>query len=189
MPQTPTLFPATVHTNISRFRAFIDRDEGADLDRQVVEAAQLAGAHELILRFSQGYGTQLTMREGGGLSSGQRQVVALARALFGQPNILFLDEPNAHLDTNGEARLLQTLTELRERGATVIVSTHRTGLLQAVDKIMLLRDGAIQVFDDRSNVIRSGGAETQQEAKARLTSQESTGAPNGEQPKNEEAGA
>lgn len=153
MPQTPTLFPATVHANISRFRAFLE-EGGEALDREVVAAAKMAGAHELILHFQQGYDTQLTMREGGGLSAGQRQVVALARALFGSPRILFLDEPNAHLDMAGEARLMATLGELRERGATVIVSTHRTGLLQAVDKVMLLRDGEIQVYDDRAKVIR-----------------------------------
>ena len=153
MPQTPTLFPTTVHANISRFRGFIE-DGGEELDREVIAAARMAGAHELILQFQQGYDTQLVMREGGGLSAGQRQVVALARALFGSPQILFLDEPNAHLDMAGEARLMATLGELRARGATVVVSTHRTGLLQAVDKVMLLRDGAIQVYDDRAKVIR-----------------------------------
>lgn len=153
MPQTPTLFPATVHANISRFRGLLE-EGGEALDREVVSAAKLAGAHELILRFQQGYETQLSVREGGGLSAGQRQVVALARALFGSPTILFLDEPNAHLDMAGEARLMSTLNELRARGATVLVSTHRTGLLQAVDKVMLLRDGQIQVYDDRAKVIR-----------------------------------
>ncbi|HEX8484878.1 type I secretion system permease/ATPase [Sphingomonas sp.] len=158
MPQTPTLFPATVHGNISRFRAF-NGEIGEALDREVVSAAQMAGAHDLILRFSNGYDTQLSVREGGGLSAGQRQVVALARALFGRPTLLFLDEPNAHLDMSGEARLMQTLGELRARGATVIVSTHRTGLLQAVDKVMLMRDGTIQVFDDRAKVIRPTSVE------------------------------
>jgi ATP-binding cassette subfamily C protein len=158
MPQTPTLFPISVHGNISRFRAF-QGESGEALDREVVSAAQMAGAHDLILRFANGYDTQLVVREGGGLSAGQRQVVALARALFGRPTLLFLDEPNAHLDMSGEARLMQTLAELRERGATVIVSTHRTGLLQAVDKVMLLRDGAIQVFDDRSKVVRPASVE------------------------------
>jgi ATP-binding cassette subfamily C protein len=158
MPQTPTLFPTSVHANISRFQAF-NGAGGEELDRLVVNAAQLAGAHELILRFSNGYETQLVAREGGGLSAGQRQVVALARSLFGAPTLLFLDEPNAHLDINGESRLMQTLGELRARGATVIVSTHRTGLLQAVDKVMLLRDGTIQIFDDRAKVIRPAGVE------------------------------
>ncbi len=153
MPQTPTLFPASVHSNISRFRQF-EGMGGEELDTAVITAAKLAGAHDLILRFEHGYETQLAVREGGGLSAGQRQVVALARSLFGAPSILFLDEPNAHLDINAETRLMDTLQHLRERGATVIVSTHRTGLLQAVDKVMLLRDGAIQIYDDRNKVIR-----------------------------------
>lgn len=153
MPQTPTLFPANIHSNISRFRAFTE-NQGEELDRQVVEAAQLAGAHHLILQFANGYETQLQVREGGGLSAGQRQVVALSRALFGNPTVLFLDEPNAHLDVNGEQRLLATLAELRKRGATVVVSTHRTGLLQVVDKIMILRDGEIQAFGTRDQLTR-----------------------------------
>lgn len=162
MPQTPTLFPATVHSNISRFRQF-EGMPSSELDPQVVTAAQLAGAHDLILRFERGYDTQLAMREGGGLSAGQRQVVALARALFGAPRILFLDEPNAHLDISAEGRLMETLQHLRERGATVVVSTHRTGLLQAVDKVMLLRDGVIQIYDDRNKVIRPAAPQMQQQ--------------------------
>ncbi|EZP69703.1 Type I secretion system ATPase family protein [Sphingomonas paucimobilis] len=163
MPQTPTLFPANVHTNISRFQAFSEIP-AETLDPQVIEAATLAGAHELILRFPHGYETRLNPGEGGGLSAGQRQVVALARALFGRPSILFLDEPNAHLDINGEERLLQTLAELRERGSTVIVSTHRTGLLQAVDKIILLRDGEIQAFGPRADFMRATPSVTRPEA-------------------------
>jgi ATP-binding cassette subfamily C protein len=152
MPQTPTLFPASVHANISRFRSLTGSSEG--LDQEVLAAAKLAGAHEVILRFEHGYDTFLAVREGGGLSSGQRQLVALARALFGAPAIFYLDEPNAHLDISGETQLMNTLQELKARGATVIVSTHRTGLLQVVDKVMLLRDGAIQIYDDRAKVIR-----------------------------------
>jgi PrtD family type I secretion system ABC transporter len=129
MPQSPSLFPTTVHTNISRFQSVL-AGESEQLDAAVVEAAQAAGAHEVIL----------------------------ARALFGTPTILFLDEPNAHLDSEGEARLVTTLSTLRARGATVIVSTHRTGLLQAVDKIMVLRNGTIQLFDDRAKVLRPANA-------------------------------
>ena len=153
MPQTPTLFPASVHANISRFRGF-EEESSPELDRRTIAAARMAGAHDLILRFANGYDTLLSVRDSGGLSAGQRQVVALARALFDSPRLLFLDEPNAHLDAAGEARLMATLGELREQGATVIVSTHRTGLLQAVDKVMLLRDGAVQVYDDRAKIVR-----------------------------------
>ena len=153
MPQTPTLFPASVHANISRFAAF-GRARSEIIDRQVIAAAQAAGAHELILRFMHGYETRLQIREGGGLSAGQRQLVALARALYGSPKVLLLDEPNAHLDMQGEARLLETFASLREQKATVIVSTHRTGLLQAADKILLLRDGHIQLFENREVALR-----------------------------------
>ncbi|MEH3036962.1 MAG: type I secretion system permease/ATPase [Sphingomonas adhaesiva] len=161
MPQTPTLFPASVHTNISRFAAVLAGDT-PELDRQVVEAAMAAGAHELILALPQGYATMLGAGDGasggGGLSAGQGQAVALARALFGAPTILFLDEPNAHLDSEGEVRLAATVAALKARGATVVVSTHRTGLLQSVDKVMLIKDGRMQLFDERSKVVRSAPA-------------------------------
>ncbi len=157
MPQSPSLFPTTVHTNISRFQSVL-AGESEQLDAAVVEAAQTAGAHEVILGLPNGYATMLSMADGSGLSAGQNQSVALARALFGTPTILFLDEPNAHLDSDGEARLVTTLSTLRARGATVIVSTHRTGLLQAVDKIMVLRNGTIQLFDDRAKVLRPANA-------------------------------
>jgi PrtD family type I secretion system ABC transporter len=153
MPQSPTLFPATVHSNISRFRRYVE-PAGDYLDARVIEAAQLAGAHDLILRFSAGYETALNNNEGG-LSAGQKQVVALARALFDSPTILLLDEPNAHLDSGGEERLLLTLQEMRRRNATVIVSTHRTGILKAVDRIMVLRDGRIAMFGERDEVFRN----------------------------------
>ncbi|WP_230483503.1 type I secretion system permease/ATPase [Sphingomonas sp. Leaf21] len=152
MPQAPTLFPATVHTNIARFRSVLDGESEA-LDAEVVAAAQDAGSHDVILGLPHGYATMLERGEAD-LSAGQGQAVALARALFGRPGLVFLDEPNAHLDSEGEARLARTLQSLRDRQATVIVSTHRTGLLQTVDKVLLLRGGKIQLFDDRARVIR-----------------------------------
>ncbi|WP_188062727.1 type I secretion system permease/ATPase [Sphingobium sp. KCTC 72723] len=157
MPQTPTLFPATVHANISRFRAY-ESGTQERLDERVVAAATKAGAHELILRFPKSYDTMLNIGEGSGLSAGQRQMVALSRALFDDPKILFLDEPNAHLDMNGENKMLELLTDLKKRGATVVVSTHRTGLLQCVDKIMLINNGILQAFGTRDEFVRPTAA-------------------------------
>jgi len=153
VPQTPTLFPATVHANISRFQG-VFADDPAALDAEVIAAARRAGAHEAILRLPQGYDTMLAIREDGGLSAGQRQLVALSRALFGAPRLLFLDEPNAHLDMSGEAMLTEMLGHARSQGTTVVVSTHRTGLLQAADRIMLLRDGEVQFLKDRDAALR-----------------------------------
>uniref|UniRef100_UPI0035B2BCC9 type I secretion system permease/ATPase n=1 Tax=Sphingomonas sp. TaxID=28214 RepID=UPI0035B2BCC9 len=142
-PQTPMLFPTSVHANISRFAA--DRGAGGvGLDALVVDAARAAGAHETIQHFPQGYDTMLSIREAGGLSAGQRQLVSLARALFGRPTLVLLDEPNAHLDANGEAVLMSTLAALRGRGATIIVSTHRASLLQVADRMLLVRDGTVE---------------------------------------------
>jgi len=129
-------------------------DDPAVLDAAVIAAAQRAGAHEAILRLPQGYDTMLAIREDGGLSAGQRQLVALSRALFGAPRLLFLDEPNAHLDMSGEAMLTEMLGHARSQGTTVVVSTHRTGLLQAADRIMLLRDGEVQFLKDRDAALR-----------------------------------
>jgi len=148
MPQTPTLFPATVTANIARFvfaRAG-DVPDAAALDAMVVDAATRAGAHEAIQRFANGYDTMLTVREAGGLSAGQRQLVAFARALFGRPALLVLDEPNAHLDLNGQAALMRVLAALRAEGAAIVVSTHRPELLQIADRVMIVRDGRLDAI-------------------------------------------
>jgi len=146
-PQVPTLFPATVSANISRFGAMRNGERPVELDAMVVHAAALAGAHETIQRFSQGYDTMLTIREAGGLSAGQRQLVSLSRALFGRPSLLLLDEPDAHLDINGEAALKKTMTTLRAQGTAILVSTHRPGLLQVADRVLLVRDGIVVPID------------------------------------------
>ncbi|WP_162242926.1 type I secretion system permease/ATPase [Sphingomonas sp. Leaf412] len=159
-PQTPTLFPATVSANISRFAAARGGDAPADLDAMVVDAAMRAGAHETIQRFAQGYDTMLTIREAGGLSAGQRQLVSLSRALFGNPSLLLLDEPNAHLDVNGEAALMKTMATLRAQGVAIVVSTHRPSLLQVADRMLLVRDGTVTPIDpaEMKPPARSSGA-------------------------------
>jgi PrtD family type I secretion system ABC transporter len=144
LPQTVDLFEGTVAENIARLAAY---DEAA-----VVEAAERAGAHETILRLAGGYATPVG-DQGRRLSGGQRQLVGLARALYGDPAVVVLDEPNANLDGAGETALLRTLEGLKAAKVTVVVVTHNTALLRSVDKIALLSEGALKLFGAREEVI------------------------------------
>jgi PrtD family type I secretion system ABC transporter len=137
VPQGMELFAGTVADNIARM-------EAPDSAR-VVEAARLAGAHDMILRLPDGYETDIG-RFGERLSAGQRQRVALARALYGDPRLLVLDEPNANLDSEGEEALAEALLKLRAMGRTVLVVTHRTGLLRACDQAAVIEAGALRLF-------------------------------------------
>ena len=144
VPQDVELFDGTVKDNIARFGQ-VDAEA-------VVEAAKVAGVHELILRLPQGYDTVIG-QQGGVLSGGQRQRIALARALYKFPKLVVLDEPNSNLDDAGERDLAKALLELKKRGSTVLVVTHRMSIVGAMDKILVLVDGQVRDFDTRDKVL------------------------------------
>jgi ATP-binding cassette subfamily C protein/ATP-binding cassette subfamily C protein EexD len=146
LPQDVELFDGTVFANIARMA-------GEAAPEEVFEAAKLAGCHEMILRLPNGYDTGIG--DGGlYLSGGQRQLIGLARAMFGRPKLVVLDEPNSNLDGDAEAHLLRTLERLKEQGATVVLVSHRPTLVQGVDKVLLLKDGAMEMFGPRAEVLR-----------------------------------
>lgn len=148
LPQDIELFAGTVAENIAR----LGDTRGAEASERIVRAAQLAHAHEMILQLPDGYDTQIG--EGGAvLSGGQRQRIALARALYGDPRLVVLDEPNANLDTAGEAALLAALADLKQRGVTVIMVSHNPALLAALDKILVLKHGALEMFGPSAAVL------------------------------------
>lgn len=151
LPQDPSLMSGTVKDNISRFAAW----RGMPLekiDQLAIEAATKAGVHDLILKLPKGYDTPLAPG-GRGLSAGQAQRVALARALFGDPTLIILDEPNSALDAEGEASLLRSIQGAKARGATVLIVAHRTGILAGVDRLLVMRDGAIERLGPREEVL------------------------------------
>lgn len=151
MPQRIDLFDGTVSDNISCFA----RSTGATMEEvgpKVVEAATAAGAHELILALPQGYDTVLGA-SGSGISPGQAQRIALARALYGWPKLVVLDEPNSHLDNEGEQALSHAIERAKAKGSTCFIIAHRAGVINIVDKLMVLNRGQLAEFGPRDEVV------------------------------------
>ena len=145
LPQDVQLFPASIKANIGRMR-----EDACDED--VFDAAETADVHDMISGFAQGYETIVGM-DGAPLSGGQRQRIGLARAFYGNPRLIVLDEPNSNLDANGERALAKALLRAKEKQMTVVTITQRAALLQSVDKIMILHQGAVQAFGTRDEII------------------------------------
>ncbi len=145
LPQSVGLFPGTIRDNIARFSTADDND--------VIIAAIRANAHEMILDLPEGYETKVN--EGGlGLSGGQRQRIGLARAMFGSPRLIVLDEPNAHLDADGEEALAAALARLKKEGSTIVLIAHRLNPIAHVDRVIVLSKGELQLDGPRARVFR-----------------------------------
>ncbi|MGO4743591.1 type I secretion system permease/ATPase [Serratia quinivorans] len=146
LPQDIELFAGSIAENIARFN---------DIDSEkVIEAAQLAGVHEMILRFPNGYDSVIG-NGGAGLSGGQKQRIGLARALYGSPSLVVLDEPNSNLDDIGERALNLAIQTLHQRKATVVLVTHRTNLLSITNKLLVLTNGQVNAFGTTQQVIQA----------------------------------
>jgi ATP-binding cassette subfamily C protein len=145
LPQDVELFAGTVAQNIARF-------EPDAPSEAVIEAAQAAGVHEMIVRLPEGYDSQIG-ESGAVLSAGQRQRIALARALYGDPFLIVLDEPNSNLDSDGDKALTQAIMRARARGAIVIVVAHRPSALAGVDQVLAMLNGRAHALGPRDEVL------------------------------------
>lgn len=144
LPQDIELFSGTVSENIARF--------GEVDPEKVVQAAKRAGVHDMILHFPEGYDTKLG-DGGAGLSGGQKQRLGLARAMYGDPALIVLDEPNSNLDEAGEQALVSAVNDLRQRGKTIILITHRTSVIGITTKLLLMREGSVHMFGPTNQVL------------------------------------
>ena len=146
LPQAVELLPGTIQQNIARFDAAAE-------DAEIVRAAQTAGVHDMILRLPDGYATLVGERSGP-LSGGQVQRIGLARALYGRPRLVVLDEPNSNLDAEGDAALTAAIEAMRADGAAVVVMAHRPSAIAAVNKVMMLAGGTMKEFGEKADVLR-----------------------------------
>lgn len=168
LPQDVELFAGTVGQNIARFRI------GDDPDR-VIQAAILAGVHEMILGLEQGYDTPIG-DGGAALSAGQRQRIGLARALYGEPFLVVLDEPNSNLDSEGEAALTQALMSVRERGGIAVVIAHRPSALAALDQVLVIAGGEQKAFGPKDRVLGQNIRPIQSEPRTAVFNQRASNA-------------
>jgi PrtD family type I secretion system ABC transporter len=145
LPQDTELFAGTVRENISRFQVGVT-------DEEVIDAATKACAHDIIVRLANGYETELGPG-GTVLSVGQRQRIGLARAMLRSPSLVVLDEPNANLDAEGELALLRALEQMKASGQTVVVVSHKPSILRGADKLLVLREGRIELYGPREVVL------------------------------------
>jgi ATP-binding cassette subfamily C protein EexD len=146
LPQDIELFEGTISDNICRFTE-VDSEE-------VVKAARIAGAHEMILKLPDGYDTLVGVG-GAALSGGQRQRVGLVRAIYKQPPIIVLDEPNSNLDEEGEKALLNAILVMKQTGSTIIIVTHRPNILSAVDNIAMLANGVLTAYGKKEDIFKA----------------------------------
>lgn len=144
LPQGIELFSGSIKQNIARM------DDNA-LPEHIIEAAKMAGAHDIILKFPEGYDSDIGVA-GSNLSGGQRQRIGLARAFYGSPKLVILDEPNANLDEAGELALSNAMLEAKKKGIAVIVISHRPSILSVVDKVLVMQDGAVAAYGTKEEI-------------------------------------
>ena len=165
LPQDIELFDGTIAENIAR--------AGQVVSEKVIAAAEASGLHQMILRFPKGYDTPMG-ESGGLLSGGQRQRIGLARALYGEPALVVLDEPNANLDDEGEAALVRAVQVMKAKGKTVVLISHRPGIVGVADRLLILHQGTVQASGPRDGVLAALQKQREEIAQASQIAQANT---------------